>query len=364
IFFNNLDDVLKILSNNNFSNHTLSDFHQFQENSFFLYQKLIKPFENEITDKHLIIIPDNKLAYLPFDILISKTKEYNRINYRQLPYLINHYQLSYSYSANLLFEKQQKTRTAKKRLSAFAPTYDNLESLNLNELTLRQQYREKLFPLKGIKEEAKNVVKIVGGKQFLDFEATEGIFKNVASEYDILHLAMHTIIDDENPMYSKMAFTQKKDSLEDGLLNTYEIYSMKLNCRMSVLSSCNSGSGKLHRGEGVISLARGFIYAGCPSIIMTLWSVEDKSGVDLMTSFYTHLKTGKNKAQALREAKLDFIQKADQLKAHPYFWAGYVVIGDDSPLFNPYKKYFLIGAVIFITGLIGILIFFYRRKGS
>ncbi|MFP4025796.1 MAG: CHAT domain-containing protein [Thiohalospira sp.] len=363
-FNDDLDSLLKALSDNNFSNHTFTNFKQFQQSAFYLYQKLIHPFEKEISGKKLILIPDQKLAYLPFDILIDQKIEYNRINYRQLPYLIHKHQLSYTYSATLLFEKKQKPKTARKRLSAFAPTYDNLDNLTKDELSIRQQYREKLFPLKGIKEEAENVTKIIGGDSYLDFEASEEKFKTVASDYDILHLAMHTIIDDVNPMYSKMAFTQKNDTLEDGLLNTYEVYNMKLNCRMSVLSSCNSGSGKLHRGEGVISLARGFIYAGCPSIIMTLWSVEDKSGVDLMTSFYQNLKTGQNKANSLRQAKLDFINNADQLKSHPYFWAGYVVIGDDSPLFPKYKSYAFIVIGLLIISITTLLIFYIRKKKS
>jgi len=361
-FKKNLDFLLGALSNNNFSNHTLKDFNQFQESSFYLYQKLIAPFKKELNHKKLIIVPDHKLAYLPFDILIEKIKPSMRINYSQQAYLIRNHPLSYSYSATLLFEKEHKSKTAKKRLSAFAPTYDNLENLTHAGFSIRQQYREKLFPLKGIKEEAKNVTQIIGGDAYLDFEASEETFKTVASDYDILHLAMHTIIDDENPMYSKMAFTQKNDTLEDGLLNTYEIYSMKLNCRMSVLSSCNSGSGKLQRGEGVISLARGFIYAGCPSIIMTLWSVEDKSGVDLMTRFYKNLKSGQNKTEALRQAKLDFLENADPLKAHPYFWAGYVVIGDDTPLFKNYKKYLITGGVFIITGIFAFFFFLQQRK--
>ncbi|MEE4197107.1 MAG: CHAT domain-containing tetratricopeptide repeat protein [Bacteroidales bacterium] len=360
-FNHNLDFLLGALSDNNFSTHTLGDFIRFQESSYNLYQELIAPFEQEIRHKKLIIIPDNKLAYLPYDILIKKILPSTRINYRQQPYLIKNHQLSYSYSATLLYETRQRDKTASKRLGAFAPTYNNIREITQNDLSIRQQYREKLFPLKGIKEEARNVVEIIGGDSYLDFEAAEETFKAVAPDYDILHLAMHTIIDDENPMYSKMAFTQKNDTTEDGLLNTYEIYNMKLNCRMSVLSSCNSGSGKLHRGEGVISLARGFIYAGCPSIIMTLWSVEDKSGVDLMTRFYQNLKTGQNKAGALRQAKLDFIDHADPLKAHPYFWAGYVVIGDDTPLFHKSTKFILAGVALLILGL-SVILFFRRRK--
>ena len=131
---------------------------------------------------------------------------------------------------------------------------------------------------------------------------------------------------------------------------------MKLNCRMTVLSSCNSGNGKLQRGEGVMSLARGFVYAGCPSIIMTLWSVEDKSGVELMIDFYKNLLKGKTKSESLRDSKIDFIKHSDQLKAHPYFWSGYVVIGDNEPLFSNKLHILIIGIALIIFLFVGLII--------
>jgi CHAT domain-containing protein len=143
-------------------------------------------------------------------------------------------------------------------------------------------------------------------------------------------------------MYSKLAFTQNVDSFEDGFLNTYEIYNMKYNARLAVLSSCKTGYGKIQKGEGVMSLARGFMYAGCPSIVMTLWEVSDRSGAKLMKDFYKSLKKGKNKTVSLREAKLEFLRKADQLKAHPFFWSTYVAIGDSSSLYPSHTKYLLI----------------------
>ena len=314
-------------------------------------------------DKNLIIIPDGKLAYLPFDVLTTENKKFNKLNYKELPYFIHSNTISYFYSSSFIFKNTKKTKNANKKLGAFAPTYDNIEGLQDVLLSTRQQYREKLFPLRGIKEEVKKVSELVGGDEFLDFEANEKKFKDVASHYDILHLAMHTIMNDKNPMYSKMAFTQTEDKTEDGFLNTYELYNMKLNSRMAVLSSCNSGNGKLQRGEGVMSMARGFIYSGCPSIIMTLWSIEDKSGVALMTSFYQYLIKGKSKAEALRNSKIDFINKSDQLKSHPYFWSGYVVIGNNKPLFTPYKKYVvLVGIFILLT--IGLILIFRYRKAN
>ncbi len=360
-FHIHLDNLLQSLSNNNFSNHGFEEFKQYQESSFFIYKTLLKPIENRIINKNLILIPDGKLAYLPFEVLTTENISFKRINYKGLPYLLYSNHFNYSYSASFLFENSDITKRAGKKLGAFAPTYNNISGLPDKFSLFRQEYRERLFPLKGIKDEVQKVSELINGDLYLDFDANEKTFKKVASQYDILHLAMHTIMDDQNPMYSKMAFTQNEDSIEDGFLNTYELYNMKLYSRMAVLSSCNSGSGKLHRGEGVISLARGFIYSGCPSIVMTLWSVEDKSGVKLMTSFYENLLKGKTKSESLQKSKIDFINNADQLKAHPYFWSGYVVIGNNNALFFSYKRYVVFSGILILL-TIGIMLIIRLRK--
>jgi CHAT domain-containing protein len=198
----------------------------------------------------------------------------------------------------------------------------------------------------------------------MDQQATENNFKKLAGNYDILHLAMHTIVDNENPMYSKLAFTQNVDSFEDGFLNTYEIYNMKYNARLAVLSSCKTGYGKIQKGEGVMSLARGFMYAGCPSIVMTLWEVSDKSGARLMKDFYKSLKQGKNKTLSLRNAKLEFLRKADQLKAHPFFWSTYVAIGDSSPLYPSRTRNILFIVLILLVASAGAGTYWFFRIRS
>jgi CHAT domain-containing protein len=174
---------------------------------------------------------------------------------------------------------------------------------------------------------------------------------------------MHTIVNNDDPMYSKLAFVQKTDSLNDGFLNTYEIYNMRFNARMAVLSSCKTGYGKLMKGEGVMSLARGFMYAGCPSIVMTLWEVSDKSGAKLMQDYYQSLIKGKSKSVALQEAKLNFLKKADNLKANPYFWSTYVIIGDANPMYARSKNYlYWLGGVFVITGIAIFLVIRRRQK--
>jgi CHAT domain-containing protein len=171
---------------------------------------------------------------------------------------------------------------------------------------------------------------------------------------------MHTILDDDNPMYSKLVFTQTEDSLNDGLLNTHEIYNMKLKARMVVLSACNSGDGKFLKGEGVMSLARGFFYSGCPSLIMTLWTVEDLSGSVLMSSFYKYLSQNYPKDVALQQAKLAYLESADNLKSHPYFWSGYVAIGDTEELY----RFSMIHKILMLLGFVlvfGAVYFIWKR---
>ena len=152
---------------------------------------------------------------------------------------------------------------------------------------------------------------------------------------------MHTLINNRNPIFSKMIFSILNDTLGDVGLNVFEIYGISLKAKMVVLSSCNTGTGNLLRGEGILSLARGFIYSGSKSVAMSLWEVDDKSGTDVMKSFYRNLKNGNSKSVALRKARLKYLRSAGQLRSHPYFWSTLVIYGDDSPLY--YKKRDLTG---------------------
>ena len=327
-----------------------------------MYQYLLEPIQGNIKNKNLLIVPDGTLWYIPFEILLTSPRRDSLVNYRNLPYLIRSNSISYTYSATIFFEGTQRLTQPTKGFLAFAPDYTNLLVQNSpSNQEYLESFRENLVPIPGVKDEVRSIKRQIGGDIYLDEEATESRFKKNAGDYDILHLAMHTIVNNEEPMYSKLAFTQKVDSLNDGFLNTYEIYNSRYNARMAVLSSCKSGFGKLMKGEGVMSLARGFMYAGCPSIVMTLWEVSDKSGARLMEDFYKSLKRGSSKAEALREAKLDFLKKADNLKAHPYFWSTYVVIGDSSPLFKKNLSYlYWLAAILLIAA--GGLLYYIRQK--
>ncbi len=347
-FFSNIRDLQQFLERRNFSDHSIDNFNHFNEISNSLYSKLIEPLSIP-KDKRLIIIPDDILSYIPFEILIKRKSESKKIRYKDLTYLIKDHPVSYSYSAKVLFNQNNTQNNIFNKLGAYAPTYENIEELPDNALSTRQKYREKLYPLKGITKEVNRISEIVPGKVFTKEQATEKNFKKTSGNFDILHLAMHTIIDDDNPMYSKMAFTQTPNENEDNFLNTYEIYNLNLKSRLAVLSSCNTGFGKLNKGEGVMSLARGFKYAGCPSIVMTLWPVEDNSSIRLMEYFYEALKKGKTKDEAIQTAKVKFLNNSDRLHAHPYFWSGYISIGDQSSVYLPNYFYWIGGVLLLMV---------------
>ncbi|MDP4289486.1 MAG: CHAT domain-containing protein [Bacteroidota bacterium] len=328
-----------------------------------LYRILLEPFQNEIAGKDLIIVPDGELLYIPFDVLLTSTPKMNGLDYKSLPYLIKEHAVNYSASATITFGRKEKHERQAIDLGAFAPTYDkNYKYKNL--VYGNKDSVMTLFPIPGALEEVNRASKIYKGEVIKGLMASEALFKAKAPNYNILHLSAHTIIDNENPMYSKLAFTPGIDNKEDGLLNTYELFNMNLNAELAILSACNTGNGKLQLGEGIISIARGFFYAGVPSVVMTLWSVEDYSSAELMELFYKHLSEGCAKDEALRLAKLDYLKQSDQLTAFPYYWAGYVNIGDNSPLEisrNKKMNYILsFAALILVLSSIYIL----RRKNK
>ncbi|PKP22535.1 MAG: hypothetical protein CVU05_03525 [Bacteroidetes bacterium HGW-Bacteroidetes-21] len=306
---------------------TKKSFDAYTQHATGLYDVLIRPLEKEIEDKHLIIVRDGLLNYIPFEALTEQIPtNSSRPDYINLPYLIKKYQISYTNSATLYCHPYKSPASPENGLLAFAPEYGSPEGLVKDALETNR-----LQPLKGASEEVASIQNIYPGKLYSGTEATENEFKKVATNYKILHFAMHGESDNTDPLSSRLIF-ETGGNEEDGILNAWEIYNMTLNPELVVLSACNTGTGKLRNGEGVMSLARAFMYAGCPSVIMTLWSVSDLSSNNLMKMFYTNLSDGQDKAEALRQAKIKYLEETHPLNAHPYYWSGYVIIGDTSPM--------------------------------
>ena len=325
-----------LLNNQNFSGGVHDNYSRYVSLGHKFYNILIEPCLSYTDKKSFTIVPDGAITYIPFEGLITKVTDPEYVNYMDLPYMIRDYSIGYSHSSTLLFSERYQSKSPENKVLAFAPQYLNpLDRIDTLQYRQFDEDTEFLFPLVGTIKEVQSINETVPSKVYINERATEANFKKNASDYRVLHLAMHTIMRDDNPLYSLLAFTNvSEDSVEDNRLYAYEIYNLKLNAQMAVLSACSSGFGEMKKGEGMMSLARGFIYAGCPSIVMTLWQVADKSSSDLMTSFYKYLKRGKSKQEAMRLAKIDYLKKADDLTSNPYFWSGFVVLGDGSPIYN------------------------------
>lgn len=346
-FSASLENVFHFMSNTEYLFTKNEDSKKFCYSAYKLYSKLILPFKNEIYNKNLIVIPDGKLSYIPFEGLLETLPDTaDLIEFDKLNYLIKNYNINYSNSANLLFKQSNSSKKTKIKTLAFAPEY-SAEKIEIGGKIIS------LVPLPGVLQEVNQISETVNTKLFIGKEATETNFRKNVEDYGILHLAMHAFINDSLPALSSLAFTQSKseDSKADGLLNTLDIYNLKLNAKLTVLSACNTGSGQLKKGEGILSLSRGFLYAGCPSIIMSLWEVDDQSGTQIMSSFYSNLKKGKPKDEALRAAKLEYLTSANSRKAHPHYWLGFVSIGDNSPLYISYDFYFFIILIFALSGI-------------
>ncbi|MCB0837767.1 MAG: CHAT domain-containing protein, partial [Bacteroidetes bacterium] len=321
-----------------------------------LYEALIKkPLAAHQHIDKLIIIPDGLLGYIPFDLLLTEKPELaeDAWDYRRFPWLIYKYQISYAYSATLLKENIDRKTTSSLPYIGFAPKYENSSAklAMLSQDGSSSGFRgrgsvEGYFDLPGAREEVQAANSIFDGQIYLGAEATERKIKELKQNASILHLAMHATVNDQNPLQSRLIFSPEPDSSEDGILNVFEIYNMALKSQLTVLSACNTGYGEIRKGEGVISLSRAFMYAGCPSILTTLWRAKDQTTQDIVSGFFRNLKEGKNRAEALHQAKLDYLASADPLKAHPVHWANFVLIGNPEPLEE--------GLPLWIWGLIGI----------
>jgi CHAT domain-containing protein len=171
---------------------------------------------------------------------------------------------------------------------------------------------------------------------------------------------MHTVLNDNDPMNSTLIFSPENNTPGDNYLKTYEVYGIPLKAKMVVLSSCNTGSGFLVSGEGILSLARGFIYSGSQSVVMSMWEIEDRSGTEIVKKFYENLKKGQPKSAALQKARIDFLKSSDQLRSHPYFWAALIVYGNNAPLY--YTRYIVFGTSLILGVVLVILMIYFRNR--
>lgn len=355
------EDILYILNfiKGNVESLTSSARSRYCEAASGLFELLIRPSASLIISKELLIIPDGSLSYIPFEALLEPQTNESRQDYRKLPYLIRNHSISYGLTATLFFYKSARITNPTRSVLAVAPSY-NLSSGKISDYIRKAE--SGLPELKGTYQESRAIKKMLGGRLLIGDKATESKFKSIAPKYSILHLAMHTIPDKSNSLNSGLVFTPGADKKEDGILFGHEVYNLSLNAWLTVLSACETGSGQMASGEGVLSFGRAFIVAGCPNLIMTMWTVDDRSSQEIMETFYKSLLSGAGIADALQISKLTYLEHVDQLHAHPHYWAGFIELGQNQVLNISHEKPVLIYLMLFFFITVAILVFLKLKK--
>ncbi len=300
-----------------------------------IYRDLIHPFENDLSYiENLVIVPDGILFYLPFETLVQ-----DRNGVISSPaYLIERYCISYAPSVsslNFLLNNKPGNIHPKRLLAVGNPVYSTRE-LSERQFSYKEALREayldngfEFTPLIYSQKEVQQISRFFKKSVvdiYLGEKAKEDALKKTGLEdYQIIHFACHGFQDEQFPLRSALVLSLDDNSDEDGFLQGREIYHLRLNADLVVLSACQTARGRLENAEGVLGLPRLFFYAGAKSTISSLWKVNDRSTSELMRHFYSFLAEGKSKAQALRLAKLKLLNSKFD---HPFYWAGFILSGD------------------------------------
>ncbi len=334
--FSKIDNLRKLLSHFDLLDHQKEIMNDLYEQAHWFYNQLIAPLKSELQNKkHLIIVPDGELYHLPFEALMPTTPAKDSQNFHKPHYLLQDFEMSYHYSATLWVENQRKGQPVMHngQLLALAASYKKDRQMNAGlRMPLSAKLRHELHYLPATQQEVASLAGSFNGYFGYDSVACERIFKEHASKYGVIHLAMHGMLNEKFPSLSSLVFTDTRDSIEDNFLQAYEISKMELRADLVVLSACQTGYGKFERGNGIASLARAFMYAGVPSLVVSLWQVDDIATANIMKDFYIQLARGENKSNALRLAKLNYLNNVSGTRAHPAYWSPFIQIGNSKPI--------------------------------
>jgi CHAT domain-containing protein len=271
--------------------------------------------------QRLIIAPDGLLYYLPFETLSRDGR-----------YLVEQFDIAYTPSASVLaaLEKSKPETKADDRMELVAFGDPDFGSSARNDLLSDSWGDYRPEPLPGTKAEVVSISEFFPSDRrrvYLGRAATEDALKREhLTRCRRLHLATHGLIDERFPSRSGILLAFDSDPAEDGFLDAGEISGLEMECELVVLSACRTGRGRLAAGEGVIGLARAFLYAGARSVVVSLWSVSDISAANFMRRFYRHLAAGESPAASLRQAKLEMI-RSDKPERHPFYWSPFLITG-------------------------------------
>jgi len=328
-----------------------------------LYKTAVEPAASTFGDRRLLVVADGALNYIPFEALVTAG---GGTDYSTLPYLIKTNEVVYAPSASVIavVRKQSSRPTGRDVLLVADPVFNSLDprasgaaavsspvadtrGLGLqsaltdvagdqaNAASSNTQMKGlPLARLNGTHDEALQISRLVttaGGRAEV-WEGLKASEDNVESQsikqYRVVHIATHGLLDAERPQFTGVVLSLIGNRNSDGFLRTDEIFNLRLGSPLVMLSACETGLGRERRGEGVIGLTRAFMYAGAPTVGVSLWSVADQSTALLMTGFYKRLLTGQGESasSAMRAAQLEMIQ--NKRYSAPFYWAPFILVGE------------------------------------
>lgn len=300
-----------------------------------LYQQLWAPLATHIHHQKITIIPDGLLFNLNFELLTP-----TRISaFRELATksLLARHTCSYHYSLFVL-DNTVPPRPLPASFIAFAPGFsDELKAAHLSAkgpaITADAAYLN-LLPQPFTVALAARAGRLFGGNALLNERSTVASFKAHAGNHKIIHIGTHAESNNKYPEYSRLVFAKSGQGETDEANSLYlpEIYNCDLSANLAVMTACESGKPGFRDGEGMISLAHAFNYAGSESMLTGLWKIDEQASAMIMESFYKQLLEGQPKDEALRQAKLAYLEKAGSRMLAPHYWAGLVIMGDTAPI--------------------------------
>ncbi|CAA9196904.1 CHAT domain-containing protein [Flavobacterium collinsii] len=284
--------------------------------------------------KNLIIIPDGILNFLPFEALITSASK--TTNFAKMHYLLNDLRIAYNTSANQYLNAKPILHYGNTILGVF-PVFKNTS-----------------FELRYSRKELEVIRNNFKGKYLENSEANFSNFKNNANHYSILHLSTHASSGDVETPASIRFYDQE--------ILYSELYNLNINPDLVVLSACETGIGKLYKGEGAMSVARGFQFAGAQNLLFSLWKVNDYTTAVFMADFYKNIKKGQSYFEANANAKLAFLQdkSISNAKKSPYYWSSFAYYGAVSAEEKSSNYIFYIISLLAVIGLF--LVFNHYRK--
>lgn len=330
-----------------------------------LYKIALEPAAATIADKRLLVVADGALNYIPFEALITSAAN---ADFSSAPYLIKTNEVVYAPSASVIAAiRQQTTKPSGRSMLVVAdPVFNSVDNRARGAATATAPSETRglglasavadvaglqggaatttaatasmqglpLARLDGTRAEADQISKLAkasGGQAdvWLDLNASEeNVETRDTSKYRVIHIATHGLLDAERPQFTGLVLSLIGNKSQDGFLRTDEVFNLRLGAPLVMLSACETGLGKEKRGEGVMGLTRAFLYAGAPTVGVSLWSVADKSTAELMSEFYKRLLASDNASAStsLRAAQLEMI--GGKKYSAPFYWAPFVLVGD------------------------------------